>query len=69
MNRMLNLLLGCLALVLAYRALINWSRHKVSTAARSAERLHDRESRVVAFGQPGARKSRAADEVHSALYH
>ena len=66
---MLNLLLGCLVVVLAYRALITWSRHKVSTAALSAQRLHDRETRAVAFGQPGARKSRAAEEVHSALYH
>jgi hypothetical protein len=35
---MLNILVGCVAAVFAYGALITWSRQRVFTATRAAER-------------------------------
>ncbi len=69
MQGMLNIVVGCLAAISAYGALITWSRHRISVASEAAKGYDPTRRRSVGYQQRQAPRSIGGDEASSALYY
>jgi hypothetical protein len=69
MRGMLNIVVGCLAAVSAYGALITWSRHRISVASEAAKGYDRARRRSVGYQHRQSPRSIAGDEASSALYY
>lgn len=66
---MLTIVMGCLAAISAYCALITWSRHRISVASEAAKGYDPARRRSVGYEQRQAPRSIGGDESSSALYY